>query len=68
MSVFIPGHHIALLQGSAEFFPAMAQAMDAAQHDIRMETYIFDFTASGADIGAALARAALRCAVCACNW
>ncbi len=60
MSVFTPGHHIALLQGSAEFFPAMAQAIDAAQYDIRMETYIFDFTSSGADIGAALARAALR--------
>ncbi len=60
MALFTPGHHVALLQGTQEFFPAMVQAMDAAQHDIRMETYIFDFTASGADIGAALARAALR--------
>lgn len=54
------GHHVQLLQSTAEFFPAMIHAMDAAQHDIRLETYIFDFTATGADVGAALARAALR--------
>ena len=60
MAQFAPGHHITLLEGTAEFFPALEQAMDAAQHDIRMETYIFDFTASGADVGSALARAALR--------
>jgi cardiolipin synthase A/B len=60
MAQWMPGHHVHLLQGTAEFFPALEHAMDAAQHDIRMETYIFDFTASGADVGAALARAALR--------
>jgi cardiolipin synthase A/B len=54
------GHQVHLLQGTAQFFPAMIAAMDAAQSDIRMETYIFDFTATGADVGAALARAALR--------
>jgi cardiolipin synthase A/B len=60
MPSFTSGHHVHLLQGTAEFFPALIAAMDAARHDIRMETYIFDFTASGADVGAALARAALR--------
>ncbi len=60
MPQFAPGHQVTLLQGTAQFFPALVQAMDAARHDIRMETYIFDFTASGADVGAALARAALR--------
>jgi cardiolipin synthase A/B len=54
------GHQVHLLQSTAEFFPAMISAMDAAQHDIRLETYIFDFTATGADVGAALARAAMR--------
>jgi cardiolipin synthase A/B len=54
------GHQVHLLQGTAEFFPAMIVAMDAARRDIRLETYIFDFTATGADVGAALARAALR--------
>jgi cardiolipin synthase A/B len=60
MHHFTHGHQLQLLQGTAEFFPALIAAMDSAQHDIRMETYIFDFTASGADVGAALARAALR--------
>jgi cardiolipin synthase A/B len=60
MPQFVSGHHVHLLQGTAEFFPALIAAMDAAQHDIRMETYIFDFTASGAEVGTALARAALR--------
>jgi cardiolipin synthase A/B len=54
------GHQVHLLQSTAEFFPAMISAMDAAQHDIRLETYIFDFTATGADVGAALVRAAMR--------
>ncbi len=60
MPQFAPGHHVTLLQGTAQFFPALIAAMDAARHDIRMETYIFDFTSSGADVGAALSRAALR--------
>jgi cardiolipin synthase A/B len=54
------GHQLHLLEGTHEFFPALVASMDAAQHDIRMETYIFDFTATGADVGTALARAALR--------
>ena len=60
MQQFANGHQVQLLQGTVELFPAMVAAMDAAQHDIRLETYIFDFTATGADVGAALARAALR--------
>jgi cardiolipin synthase A/B len=60
MPLFSPGHQVRLLEGTVEFFPALVAAMDAAQHDIRMETYIFDFTATGADVGTALARAALR--------
>ncbi len=60
MQQFANGHQVQLLQGTVELFPAMVAAMDAAQHDIRMETYIFDFTSTGADVGTALARAALR--------
>ncbi len=60
MPQFANGHLVQLLQGTVQLFPAMAAAMDAAQHDIRLETYIFDFTSTGADVGAALARAALR--------
>lgn len=54
------GHEIALLQGSAEYFPALVEAMDRARESVRLETYIFDFTASGADVAEALVRAATR--------
>lgn len=49
-----------LLQGAGELFPALIAAMDAAQADIQFETYIFDFTASGASVAQALMRAAAR--------
>lgn len=54
------GHAIALLQGSAEYFAALIEAMDGARDSVRLETYIFDFTASGADVAEALVRAAQR--------
>ena len=54
------GHEIALLQGSQEFFAALIDAMDGAMREVRLETYIFDFTASGADVAEALVRAARR--------
>lgn len=54
------GHSITLLQGAVELFPALVEALDQAQSDIRLETYIFDFTGAGADVGHALIRAAKR--------
>lgn len=53
-------HRLQLLQGSREFFPALIAAMDAAEHEIRLETYIFDATAGGMDVLLALERAARR--------
>ena len=60
MSQSQPGHQVQLLQGATQFFPALIAAMDAAQSEVLMETYIFDFTATGADVGSALLRAAHR--------
>ncbi len=57
---FLPGHTVELLQGAQELFPALITAMDAAQRSIRFETYICDFSDSGASVGEALERAALR--------
>ncbi|MDF2464698.1 MAG: cardiolipin synthetase (Cardiolipin synthase)-like protein [Ramlibacter sp.] len=54
------GHQLRLLQGSGELFPFLVEAMDSAQRDIRLETYIFDFTGQGAEIAYALERAARR--------
>jgi cardiolipin synthase len=51
---------IQLLQGSAEFFPALVAAVDRARTEVRLETYIFDFTSSAADVAHALMRAARR--------
>ena len=41
------GHELRLLQGSGELFPALVEAIDAAQREVRLETYIFDFTGAG---------------------
>ena len=46
LSVPRPGHSLRLLEGSAEFFPALVAAIDAASRQVRMETYIFDVTGS----------------------
>ncbi|WHZ12554.1 MAG: cardiolipin synthase ClsB [Burkholderiaceae bacterium] len=54
------GHRIQLLQGSRELFPALIAAIDGALAEVRLETYIFDFNASGADVAHALMRAAER--------
>jgi cardiolipin synthase A/B len=54
------GHHLRLLEGSGELFPAMVAAIDAAQVEVRLETYIFDFTGTGAEVAYALERAARR--------
>jgi cardiolipin synthase len=51
---------VQLLHGGAEFFPALVHAIDASVHEVRLETYIFSFDASGEVVAAALERAALR--------
>jgi cardiolipin synthase A/B len=56
----IAGNRITLLKNGAEFFPALEAAIDRAQFDIRIETYIFEEDASGIRIANALKRAASR--------
>lgn len=60
MPRFTSHNQIELLQGSVELFPALVEALDAAMHSLHMETYIFDFTDTGADVAMALVRAAQR--------
>ena len=55
-----PSHELTLLQGSQAYFPALVQAMAAAQEEILFETYIFDFSASSLAVAQALAQAAQR--------
>ena len=54
------GHQVQLLEGGAEFFPALVAEIDGAVVDVRMETYIFHFEGSGGQVAHALVRAALR--------
>jgi cardiolipin synthase A/B len=53
-------HDMRLLTGGVDLFAAMVEAMDAAQHEVRLETYIFSFAGAGADVAHALMRAASR--------
>lgn len=55
-----PGHQVQLLQGGQAFFAALVRAIDRGAHEIRMETYIFNVAASGAQVAAALERAGQR--------
>jgi len=54
------GHGLQLLEGSTDFFPSLVGAIDAAQREVLLETYIFDTTGSGAEVGYALERAGRR--------
>ncbi|QTN27763.1 cardiolipin synthase ClsB [Rhodoferax sp. AJA081-3] len=54
------GHHVHLLQGGLEFFPALVAAIDASLQEVRLETYIFNFDDAGQQVAAALERAAGR--------
>jgi cardiolipin synthase len=57
---FFNGNQITLLQSGGEFFPRLEAEIDAARHEIHLETYIFRADATGRAVAAALARAAQR--------
>jgi cardiolipin synthase len=54
------GHELRLLQGATQFIPAVVAAIDDAQREVRLESYIFDFQGSGVEVAYALERAARR--------
>jgi cardiolipin synthase len=60
MNRFMPGNAIGLLRNGAEYFPALIAAIDAAEREVWLETYIFADDASGRAVAEALARAARR--------
>ena len=60
MIVYRTGNCVRLLQNGAEYFPALEEAIDAAQSDVHLETYIYADDPSGRRISAALVRAAAR--------
>ena len=54
------GNQLQLLNSGAEFFPALINAIDAAQREIFLETYLFANDATGQAVAGALTRAAKR--------
>ena len=57
---FLAGNKLQLLTNGRGYFPVLQQAIDAAQKEIYLETYIFADDAAGRRIAAALVRAADR--------
>ena len=59
-SGLVGGNRITLLHNGAEYFPALEAAIDGAQQEVHLETYIFEHDATGIRIAGALQRAAQR--------
>lgn len=60
MTHFVNGNRIQLLRNGAEYFPALASAIDHAKHEVYLQAYIYQADAAGIRIGEALKRAAKR--------
>jgi cardiolipin synthase len=56
----VAGNRLALLESGVEYFPALIAAIDAAVHEVHLETYIFADDSTGRLVAAALTRAAQR--------
>jgi cardiolipin synthase len=54
------GHHVQLLEGGQDLFPAMVHAIDQSVCEVRIETYIFHVDVAGEQVADALVRAARR--------
>ena len=57
---FVPNNQITLLENGETYFPVMEAALDRAEHEIYLISYIFKNDATGRRIAEALRRAALR--------
>ncbi len=60
MNWYVPGNRVALLRSGGEYFPALAGAIDRAEREVWLETYIYADDDAGRIIAAALTRAAQR--------
>lgn len=57
---FVDSNRLTLLSNGSEYFPALIAAIDAARHEVHLETYLFADDAVGRAIAEALSRAAAR--------
>ena len=60
MNTYHPGNQVLLLRSGGEYFPALERAIDAAVHEVRIETYILADDETGRRIVGALKRAVER--------
>ena len=57
---FVAGNRLSLLKSGGEYFPALIAAIDAARHEVHLETYIFADDTTSRRVAAALGCAARR--------
>ena len=60
MNRFTPGNEVELLRSGAAYFPALVAAVDAAEREVWLETYILADDPAGRAVVEALVRAASR--------
>lgn len=60
MSHYVDGNRITLLRNGTEFFPALEAAINQAQYEVHLQTYIYEDDEAGKRIGNALKSAAQR--------
>jgi cardiolipin synthase A/B len=57
---FSGGHQVRLFEGGGQWFPALREAIDGAQREVWLATYIFHDDPTAQQVAAALKRAATR--------
>lgn len=57
---FTEHNHIELLRNGEAYFPALIAAIDAAQYEVHLQTFIYEVDDAGTAVGEALKRAAQR--------
>src|SRR5262249_30188646 len=60
MNRYTPGNRITLLRSGGEYFPALVGAVDMAEREVWLESYIYADDDAGRIVTAALVRAARR--------
>ncbi len=60
MNRFIGGNRITLLRSGSEYFPALLEAIDGAQQEVWLETYLYADDRVGRQVAAALTAAVSR--------
>lgn len=60
LAEFLSGNRLTLLNSGAEFFPALLTAINEAQHEVHLESYIFENDDTGRAVADALMAAAQR--------